>query len=176
MNTKTLILLLLISLLLASCQSSRRFTSEISTEKKISKSLSVPSDENLSNLQKTVLNEAESLLGTPYCFGGISADCFDCSGFVSTVYQKAGINLPRTSSEQFEFGSPVTEKNKEPGDLIFFGNSKGISHVGIYIGKERFIHASTSKGVIIQSVFDDYYLNRFVGFRRVIGLNYLGNK
>lgn len=110
-----------------------------------------------------------SLKGTPYKYGGRSTKGFDCSGFTSYVFEKAaGITLPRTSGGQASAGTPVSKANLEPGDLVYFNtNGKSISHVGIYVGGDNFIHASSTKGITVTSLNDTYYKTRYRGATRV---------
>ncbi|MEK5079342.1 C40 family peptidase [Solibacillus sp. FSL W7-1436] len=109
-------------------------------------------------------------LGVRYSYGGTSAKGFDCSGYVRHVFKELGItSLNRTSSEMYTQGTKVKKSDLEPGDLVFFNTSgKRISHVGIYIGSGKFIHASTSKGVIKTSINDKYYWGKkYVGAKRI---------
>jgi len=115
----------------------------------------------------TLIDHALSLQGIPYVFGGTTRSGFDCSGYTRYVFAGSGISLPRTSYEQFNTGTAVSRDQLEPGDLVFFSTyAKGASHVGIYIGGGRFVHASTS-GVRTTSLSDSYYAGRYVGARRV---------
>lgn len=112
-----------------------------------------------------VVRLARHQVGRPYHFGGDSpAEGFDCSGLVFYTYQRAGIRLPRTSYGQFKKSRPVAMRHLKPGDLVFFQFRRGIiSHVGIYIGKHRFIHApSGGKSVTINSLNDPYWRFHFV--------------
>lgn len=114
-----------------------------------------------------LVERALSLRGIPYVFGGTSRAGFDCSGFTQYVFAASGISLPRTSYAQFGAGSAVSRADLQPGDLVFFTTySKGASHVGIYIGAGRFVHASDS-GIRVTSLSDSYYANRYVGARQV---------
>ncbi len=116
-----------------------------------------------------VLTAASELKGTPYCASGDDPDCFDCSGFVSYCFAKAGITVPRTSTELYATGTSVDVSEMKPGDLIFFNTSgKGVSHVGIVVDAVTFIHSSTSSGVITTSMGDPYWNKRFIGVRRLI--------
>lgn len=168
---KYLMLSAVISLLLLSCESSKRFTSELSPAKKGYKGQSWNSlskrMEKYDSFSEGIVNRAESYLGTPYCYGGNQEECFDCSGFVQKVFLSEGIVLPRTSSEQYAGSMPVPESQRSPGDLVFFSKGNRINHVGIYIGNDYFIHASTTKGVVRQSIFDEYYKKNFAGYGRV---------
>lgn len=115
-----------------------------------------------------VLADAEDQLGTGYCSAGATPDCFDCSGFVSWCFGRVGITLPRRSQDQYTAGSVVARSSLRPGDLVFFRTTgRSISHVGIMADTERFIHASTSSGVMISRLDDTYWKPRYVGARRV---------
>ena len=108
-------------------------------------------------------------LGVRYRFGGSSFKGVDCSGLVRLVFRELGVILPQQSSNQFRLGEEVPREQLIPGDLIFFKDTyrRGISHVAIYIGGSRFIHAST-RGVAVASLSSEYYANRFAGARRVV--------
>lgn len=115
-----------------------------------------------------LIAEAHKVIGTPYRAGGTTPKGFDCSGFVGYTYKKVGVSLPRSSGAMYKKGKPVSLKQLAPGDLLFFKTSKhkGISHVAIYIGKNRMIHA-TSKGVKVDSIHQSYWKQRFVGAKRL---------
>ncbi len=122
-----------------------------------------------------VLLYALSLIGTQYKFGGKSSETgFDCSGFVAHVFQQiAGIALPRTAQDISRVGSPIDVRELKPGDLVFFNTlRRAFSHVGIYLGDNRFIHASSSKtgDVMISDMNDRYWSARFNGARRLAAL------
>ena len=130
---------------------------------------SAQTTEGLAAERRKVLMTAEQWLGSPYRYGGSSMKGTDCSGFVRSVFQEAGVLLPRTSSEQANAGSRVATSMVQPGDLLFFNTTgSGVSHVGISLGNEGFIHASTSRGVIVSSLQEAYYKNRFLFARRVL--------
>lgn len=116
---------------------------------------------------------AKKKLGRRYVWGAVGPGTFDCSGFTSYVYKKTGINIPRTSREQSKYGRYVKRKQLKAGDLIFFDTSrrrKGIiNHVGIYLGDNKFIHASSAKKkVIITSLKKPFYSQRYKWARRVV--------
>ncbi|KKK38886.1 peptidoglycan hydrolase [Mesobacillus campisalis] len=114
-----------------------------------------------------LIAEAKSHIGTKYVWGGSTPSGFDCSGYIYYVFQKAGKNLPRTSAEGYFNRSYYVDK-PQPGDLVFFEGTykKGISHMGIYIGNNQFIHADNS-GVRITSVNDTYYKKHFDSYKRL---------
>jgi murein DD-endopeptidase / murein LD-carboxypeptidase len=117
-----------------------------------------------------VVEYAKRFLGVDYVFGGSSTSGFDCSGFTMYAYKSVGINLPHTASGQANFGIVVSKDELVPGDLVYFETYKsGISHVGIYIGSGKFIHASSGKGyVTINNLSDTYYTTRFRGATRLM--------
>lgn len=124
-----------------------------------------------SSAVQAVLNLAYSKQGSPYVWGAEGPNSFDCSGFTSYVFKNAvGVNLPRTSSAQSNFGTTVSRSNLQPGDLVFFNTSgSGVSHVGIYIGNGNMIHSpSSGKSVHITSINSSYYSSRFVNAKRVL--------
>jgi cell wall-associated NlpC family hydrolase len=112
---------------------------------------------------------AARYLGTPYRFGGESADGIDCSSFVQQVFREHQVNLPRTAREQSTVGSPVAPGDLRKGDLVFFHTYADYpSHVGIYLGDGKMIHASSGKGeVTVSDLNSDYYRSRYLGAQRV---------
>jgi cell wall-associated NlpC family hydrolase len=114
---------------------------------------------------------AQRYAGTPYVWGGESGRGFDCSGFIIRVMRDLGYqSLPHSAAEQFNYGMPVAEALLKPGDLVFFANTykPGISHVGIFLGKRRFIHAAgTGTGTIVSSLDNPKYAAKFAGARRL---------
>ncbi|WP_404452796.1 NlpC/P60 family protein [Virgibacillus necropolis] len=108
---------------------------------------------------------ARSLIGTPYVWGGETVNGFDCSGFIQYIFEKQNINVPRTVSDMWNFATPVG--NPSVGDLVFYETYKpGPSHMGIYIGNNKFIHAG-SNGVEITDMSYAYWQNRYLGAKRV---------
>jgi hypothetical protein len=117
---------------------------------------------------QAVLNTAKKYIGTPYVFGGMSPQGFDCSGYTQYVFKQQGHQLPRSADQQYLSGKPVAYNNLAPGDLVFFTTyAKGASHEGIYLGEGKFIHAS-SHGVMISKLADSYWHARYLGARRVV--------
>jgi cell wall-associated NlpC family hydrolase len=117
----------------------------------------------------TLLLAAESRLGAPYRYGGSGPDAFDCSGLVSYAHRQIGIAVPRTAAQQFAAATPVKRSELRPGDLVFFRlGSRAVSHVGIYAGDGRFVHAPQSGGnVRVASLDDDYFRRGFAGGGRL---------
>ncbi|PRO67219.1 NlpC/P60 family protein [Alkalicoccus urumqiensis] len=118
-----------------------------------------------------IISSGESQLGTPYQWGGTSTSGFDCSGFTGYAFSKAGVDLPRTAQQQYGVGDYVSRSNLQPGDLVFFSESRStssITHNGIYIGNNQMIHSSSSQGVSIASLSNSYWSPRYVGAKRVV--------
>ena len=119
-----------------------------------------------------VIEAATAFRGTRYVMGGTSRSGFDCSGFVRYILANTGgVEIPRTASEQYWHGQPIAIADMQAGDLVFFKNTykHGISHVGIYAGNGKFIHAANShKGVRQDDLNSPYYLHHFAGARRVL--------
>jgi probable lipoprotein NlpC len=119
-----------------------------------------------------IVDIALSYEGVPYLYGGIDASGFDCSGLVYRVFlQSVGIALPRTARGQFEFREPIDVSKLQPGDLLFFNTDGPISHVGIYEGEGRFIHAASDgprRGVIESSLSESYWAKSFAGAGRIV--------
>jgi cell wall-associated NlpC family hydrolase len=106
---------------------------------------------------------ASRQLGVPYQYGGTDTEGFDCSGLVHFAYANVGKRIPRTTAEQWRQLSPVSNKNMRVGDLLFFRIDGKISHVGMYLGNRRFVHApSTGRNVTTASLDSDYYRRAFV--------------
>ena len=119
-----------------------------------------------------VLMRAISLVGTPYRYGGNTPEGgFDCSGLVNYVFRDMlDLRLPRTSRELYAYQGPKIDAGRlAPGDLVFFGSGGGVSHVGIYVGEGRFVHAPSTGGTVRLDHLDGQYWPRnYTGSRRVL--------
>lgn len=181
LGIKQLSVLLIASMFAISCGSSKNITTRKNTGSK-----TVVKAENLRKLDSNfdgkvsksvndILKDAEKYIGTPYKFGGNTSAGFDCSGFTVKVFEEHDLALPRRSSDQAEAGKQIDIKEVKPGDLLFFATAGGsrVSHVGIVhdIGNDgeiKFIHASTSKGVIISSLNEKYWNKAYLHAQRVL--------
>jgi lipoprotein Spr len=115
-----------------------------------------------------LLKAADSWYGTRYQMGGTSKSGIDCSAFVQAVYLTAfGMMVPRTAYEQYKAANHISAVDMKEGDLVFFNTTGGVSHVGIYLRNNKFIHASSSRGETVSDLFDPYYLKRFLGIGRI---------
>lgn len=151
---------LFLSLFLFSCN-----TAKIKTEKQRTEKV------------EQIINYSYKYIGTPYRSGGTTPKGFDCSGFTQYVFNNFDYKLPRTSSDQSNAGTKIKRKDLEKGDLVFFKGrnqgSKKVGHVGIVVsvgkGDEfRFIHASTSRGIVVSSISENYYKTRYLSARRIV--------
>lgn len=115
-----------------------------------------------------LLKSSLSYMGVPYVWGGADPSGMDCSGFVQKVYTDHGIRMPRTADLQFEVGQVVPRGQEQPGDLVYFETyCPGASHVGVYLGRSQFVHASSGAGYItIGDLRDDYFSRCYLGARR----------
>ncbi|WP_433736544.1 C40 family peptidase [Pseudomonas putida] len=152
------------------------YQDEVATEKELAafadgKSYQLPA------LADSILERGMSLIGTRYRFGGTSEAGFDCSGFIGYLFrEEAGMNLPRSTREMINVDAPLVSRNKlEPGDLLFFatnGRRGRVSHAGIYLGDNQFIHSSSRKsgGVRIDNLGDSYWSKTFIEAKRALAM------
>ena len=118
---------------------------------------------------KSLLDAVDEWYGVRYRSGGNTHSGVDCSGFTVAVYAVVyGLTLPRVSRDQYKTCRKISTTELQEGDLVFFNtNGRGVSHVGIYLGNNKFIHASVSRGVRVSDLFETYYMKRFVGAGRM---------
>ena len=169
--------IILALILVVSCGAKKVATNHSSTKyKAIANVRNLESHFKGSNSTKTnkILSEAEKYLGTPYRFGGTTKDGFDCSGLVCKAFTESKTPLPRRSEDQSKMGKEIAIESVKPGDLLFFATAAKdkVSHVGIVhevmnLGEIKFIHASTSKGVIISSLSEKYWNLAFLFAKRI---------
>jgi cell wall-associated NlpC family hydrolase len=116
-----------------------------------------------------LLQAAQSRIGAPYRYGGAGPEAFDCSGLVTYAHRRIGVAVPRTAAQQFAAATPVKRNELRPGDLVFFRlESRSVSHVGIYAGENRFVHAPQSGGnVRMASLDEDHFRRSFAGAGRL---------
>lgn len=118
---------------------------------------------------KSLLEAVDEWYGVRYRSGGNTKTGVDCSGFTLAVYSAVyGMMIPRVSREQYRISRKISTTELQEGDLVFFNTTgRGVSHVGVYLGNNKFIHASVSRGVMVNDLFETYYLKRFVGAGRI---------
>ena len=127
--------------------------------------------EKLSNVG--LLKMIDEWWGTRYCMGGTSKECIDCSAFVQVLMSGTyNVSVPRTAQEQYNTGNKIGMEELQEGDLVFFHTSgRTISHVGVYMLNNKFVHASTSGGVMFNDLNDNYWREKFRGATRVTSLS-----
>ena len=118
---------------------------------------------------KSLLETVDEWYGVRYRTGGRSKKGVDCSGFTVEVYLALyGMEIPRVSREQYRVSEKLSTTELEEGDLVFFNtNGRGVSHVGVYLGHNKFIHASVSRGIMVNDLYENYYLKRYIGGGRI---------
>lgn len=168
---KKLLPLLLLTIFLASCGSSKRST----TNKKTRTSRTIKSNSDPNSTAGKIIKYAKTFEGTRYKFGGTTKKGMDCSGLIYTSFAKEGIALPRISRDMAKQGNRISLLKVKEGDLVFFQTNKSknvINHVGLVVynksGVLKFIHATTSRGVIISDISENYWNRSFVQARRII--------
>jgi hypothetical protein len=152
-------------ILFSSCKSTSKTTIPVNPYQAFYEEYSRKLGFNLTGTENMeLLREVTVWLGTPYRFGGKGKKGVDCSGFVSAIYQNVfDYNLPRRSADMARTMAEIQRDILIPGDLVFFGTRRGdINHVGIYLGQGYFIHASTSKGVIVSHLDEPYYKRTYI--------------
>ena len=119
------------------------------------------------------MSAVREYLGVPYRWGGTTREGMDCSAMTRAIFRRAyGLELPRTSGQMYRLGQSVRRRRDlEPGDLVFFSLSEsgpGVSHVGVYVGRGRFAHASSSRGGVIDQLGNAYFTRHYAGGRRIL--------
>ena len=157
-------------------QSASVYEEEVATEKELA-NFSGNKPYQLPVLADSILERGMSLIGTRYRFGGTSEAGFDCSGFIGYLFrEEAGMNLPRSTREMINVDAPLVSRNNlKPGDLLFFatnGRRGRVSHAGIYLGDDQFIHSSSrrSGGVRVDSLGDSYWSKTFIEAKRALAM------
>lgn len=126
------------------------------------------SPESLTNTG--LLKIVDEWWGTRYSLGGSTKDGIDCSGFTQIILGNIyNLQLPRTAHEQYRKCNKVNDEELQEGDLVFFTSGRSISHVGVYLKNNKFVHASTSQGVMISDLSDSYWSSKYKGAGRVAG-------
>ena len=159
---KKILLVIFTLLALTSCKSRKAV---VTTSSKQSKAVSTQA--------RKIVDNAKKYQGVRYKYGGTTKKGMDCSGLIYTAFKEENIMLPRTTSSMVKDGDWIDLKKAETGDLVFFAtkkNSRSVNHVGIVVATNplRFIHSSSSKGVIISSLKERYWYHAFVQARRVL--------
>lgn len=131
----------------------------------------IPSNTIGLKTQESMISFAETLKGTAYVWGGMTKAGFDCSGFTSYVFKEFGMTLPRVAADQYDQSTKISAEDAQVGDLVFFGKDGKVNHVGILVNQigepKKMIHASSSQGVVFQSIDDSkYFKERLIGFGR----------
>jgi len=173
---KKIALILIILLSISACKSSKNkrvVTKKTRTSKSVNK---VGSSQTSSNKSVTqVVTFAKTFEGVRYKYGGTTKKGIDCSGLVYTAFKKENINVPRTTKDLSKTGKWIDVNDVQEGDLLFFAtkkNSRSVNHVGIVTtsrtGYVEFIHASTSKGVMISNLAERYWYLSYVQARRIL--------
>ena len=122
--------------------------------------------ENLTNIPLYSL--IDDWWATRYHYGGSDRTGIDCSAFTGKILSSIyGISAPRTSGDQYAMAEKISQQNLKEGDLVFFANRSSVSHVGLYLGNNYFVHSSVASGVTINSLTDDYYSRKFIGGGRI---------
>ena len=115
-----------------------------------------------------IARAAQSLIGSPYRYGGAGPEAFDCSGLVSYVHRQLGVLTPRTAAQQYASARSIPRADLQPGDLVFFRLSGAVSHVGVYVGNGRFVHAPQSGERVREAgLEEEYFRNRYAGAGRL---------
>jgi lipoprotein Spr len=128
----------------------------------------VPVKRPKQSIRHKLLNQYSAWKGVPYRYGGLSKQGIDCSGFVFLTFkQQLDIHIPRTTAKQSQSGRSIDYRDIQTGDLLFFKTDVKVRHVGIYVGDQQFIHASTSQGVMLSDINNPYWQRHFWKAKRL---------
>lgn len=147
-----------------------RAASKVETASSVQLKYAILMNMEVENLpSKSLLESVDEWYGVRYRTGGNTKNGVDCSGFTVAVYAAVyGFALPRVSRDQYRISRKISTTELQEGDLVFFNtNGRGISHVGVYLGNNKFIHASVSRGVMVNGLFEPYYIKRYAGAGRI---------
>lgn len=158
MKSVRIILIIIIAAVMTACHSQKS-----TTRRPTGKEKPVALQGKAANkYTQQLMAEAYSWLGTPYKYGGTSKKGADCSGFVMTIFKNSlDIDLPRVSGDQGDFCRTIKKGDLFPGDLVFFASKGRINHVGLYVGDNKMLHASSSQGVVVCDLSMDYFAKHF---------------
>ena len=172
---KKIILILFLSAFLASCKSSKRVVTKKSTTTKSTKKRNASPSASTPETVVNIIDYAKTFEGTRYKYGCTTKKGMDCSGLVVTAFKKEDILLPRTTADLSKRGDWIDVKEVKEGDLLFFAtkkNNRKVNHVGIVTssrpGHVEFIHASSSRGVMISNLAEKYWYLAYVQARRIL--------
>lgn len=172
-NLAKLLIVASVGLWLTACASNK--PAYFTLEKEQSGTLQQPSQAQLpSDGLYNQMDQAISRFNhTPYRYGGSTPNGTDCSGFTMSVFRDLGVILPRTASAQYQLGMSVQKDQLQKGDLVFFRGrrikNKKVDHVGIYVGDNKMVHASLSRGVVQETLFpNQYFTPRYIGAKRIL--------
>lgn len=166
---------LIIAATLSACSTSPNTARQVQSETRTNSFiLQASQDEfeqlvNNADVKSKLMSQYASWKGVAYRLGGTTRSGIDCSAFVrQTFLDQFGMELPRSTAEQQSVGTSVKRAKLQAGDLVLFKTGKRQRHVGIYVGNDKFVHASTSNGVIVSNMTDKYWNNRYYDGRRLI--------
>lgn len=172
---KKLLYILTVSLLMISCGSSKKVATNHKTNIPKKEQVEVKQNSNSPSLADKVVWTAVTYKGVPYRFGGMNRRGMDCSGLIHTSFKQRNVTLPRTSKEMYTQGHEIPLRKVQRGDLLFFKTSRKrgrVNHVGLVTsvknGDIRFIHSTSSRGVIVTSLHSNYWRKAFIKAKRVL--------
>jgi cell wall-associated NlpC family hydrolase len=153
------IIILAMSVLATSCSAAQKQPPAVSPDPRLA--VKTADRPQVNSVEQRILDQYQRWKGTRHRLGGTGSQGIDCSGFITAVYRDAfNINLPRTTQAQVHKGKSVSLNELKPGDLVFFKPPGYLRHVGIYLNRSKFVHASKSKGVTISKI-DEYYWGKY---------------